>query len=124
MYDSAVVCKRHIDEWLRRYKPTRCAACPAPLSSSAWRLCPEWLRKQLGAEHGASVHERPCYEAARAAKKQQEADTQPSEEKQQIQPSQPTFHIDVSHRTHCSSAPLMEGSLYTCRFFLLLHPNH
>jgi hypothetical protein len=104
VHDSSVVCKRHANEWVHRYKPTRCAACPAPLSSSGWRLCPEWLREQLGAEHGATVHERPCYKEAVAAKKQQVADTQPSEVKQEIQPSQPTFHIDVSDHTHCNQA--------------------
>ena len=77
VYNSAVVCKQHVDEWLHRYKPTKCAACPRSLSSSAWRPCPEWLREQLAAQHGAFVHERPCYREAVAAKQRQAADPQP-----------------------------------------------
>ena len=97
--DSAVICKKHGNEWLQRYKPTKCAACPQPLSSSGSMPCPDWLREKLGAHHGAFVHKRPCYEKALAAKKQQAADTQPMEVEQENNPHQPTFHIDVSqHR--------------------------
>jgi hypothetical protein len=103
VYDSAAICKRHVDEWLHWYKPTRCAACPRPLSSSARRPCPEWMREQLGAQHGAFVHERPCYKAAVEAKKRQAADPQPMEVEQENRPPQPTFQIDVSQHTHSSS---------------------
>jgi len=95
VYDSAVMCKRHVNEWLHRYKPTRCAACPQPLSSSGSMPCPDWMREQLGAHHGAFVHKRPCYERALAAKKQQTVNTQPMEVEQENNPPQPTFHIDV-----------------------------
>jgi hypothetical protein len=95
-FDSAVICKRHSDEWLHWYKPQRCAACPQPLSSSGSMPCPEWLREQLGAHHGAFVHKRSCYETALAAKKQHAADTQPMVVEQENIPPQPTFHIDVS----------------------------
>ena len=78
-YYSAVICKRHVNEWLHRYKPTQCAACPHPLSSSGSMPCPDWLREKLGSHRGAFVHKRPCYEKALAAKKQQAADTQPME---------------------------------------------
>jgi hypothetical protein len=53
------------------------------------------MREQLGAEHGAFVHKRPCYEKALAAKKQQAADTQPMEVEQENNPPPPTFRIDV-----------------------------
>ena len=96
IHDSAVICKRHADEWLHRYQPTRCAACPRPLSSSGSMPCPEWMREQLAAQHGASVHVRPCYKAAVAAKKQQAADTQPMEVEPENNPPPPTFQIDVS----------------------------
>ena len=101
MYDTPVICKRHADEWLHRYKPTKCAACPQPLSSSAWRVCPEWLREQLGAPHGAFVHKRPCYQAALAVKNQQAADQQPMEVEQENNPPPPSFQIDVSHHDAC-----------------------
>jgi len=103
-YDAAVVCKRHADEWRHWYKPPRCAACPRPLSASAWRPCPEWMREQLGAQHGAAVHKRPCYEKALAAKKQRAADPQPMEVEQENKPPQPTFHIDVSQHIDNSNA--------------------
>ncbi len=102
-YDAAVICKRHADEWLHWYKPTRCAACPNPLSSSAWRPCPEWMREQLGAQQGAFVHERPCYKAAVAAKKQLAADTQPMEVEQgNIFPSQSVHSSQPAMRRHRS----------------------
>jgi len=98
-YDAAVICKRHADEWLHWYKPTRCAACPRPLSSSARMPCPEWMREQLGAPHGAFVHVRPCYLEAVAAKKQQTADTQPMEVEQENELPNKTFQLDVSQHT-------------------------
>ncbi len=69
--DSRSICQLHRDRWLQHYKPTKCAACPQPLSSSAWRPCPEWMREQLGVHHGAFVHKRPCYEKALAASNKQ-----------------------------------------------------
>ena len=97
-YDAAVICKRHADEWLHRYKPKRCAACPMPLSSSARMPCPEWMREKLGAQHGAFVHVRPCYLEAVTAKKQQTAGTQPMEvEPETISPSQFYPLTSVSH---------------------------
>ena len=99
-YNAAVICKRHADAWLHRYKPTKCAACPQSLSSSGSMACPEWMRKQLGAHHGAFVHKRPCYEKALAAKKQQVAVSQPMEVEQENNPPQPTFHIDVNQHTN------------------------
>jgi len=96
--DSATqMCLKHVNELLRRYKPTKCAACPQPLSSGGMP-CPEWLREQLGAHHGAFVHMRPCYEKTLAAKKQQAADTQPMEvEQENISPSQTSPLTSVSH---------------------------
>ena len=108
VYDSAVICKRHVDEWLHWYKPTQCAACPQPLSSSGSMPCPEWMREQLAAQHGAAVHERPCYENALAAKKQQAADTQPTEvEPEDMFPSQ--------------SCPLMSVIRALTQIHLLIH---
>ena len=95
-YDAAVICKRHADEWLHRYKPKRCAACPMPLSSSAWRPCPEWMREQLHAHHGAFVHKRPCYEKALSAKKQQVSNNQPMEMAKENEQSNTPFTLDVS----------------------------
>lgn len=80
-HNSRSICQRHHDQWLQHFKPAQCAACPQPLSVSGWRRCPEWRRKQLGAQHGAFVHKQPCYEEALAAKKQQAADPQPMEVK-------------------------------------------
>ena len=95
--NSPVICKKHGNEWLHRYKPTRCAACPQPLST-AWRPCPEWMREKLGAHHGAFVHVRPCYLEAVTAKKQQTAGTQPMEvEPETISPSQFYPLTSVSH---------------------------
>jgi len=96
--DSATqMCLKHVNELLRRYKPTKCAACPQPLSS-AWRPCPEWMSEQLGAPHGAFVHVRPCYLEAVTAKKQQTAGTQPMEvEPETISPSQFYPLTSVSH---------------------------
>jgi hypothetical protein len=118
-YDTAVVCKRHVDEWLHRYKPTKCAACPQPLTSSGSMPCPEWMRKQLAAQHGAFVHKRPCYETALAAKNQQAADTQPIAEKQAtISPCQ-SYHSRQSamrrHRSICACT-----STLTCSSALLV----
>ncbi len=120
-YDSAVICKRHVNEWLHRYKPTRCAACPRPLSSSARMPCPEWMRKQLGAHHGAFVHVRPCYLEAVAAKKEQAADTQPMAVEQENSPPQPTFHIDVSttHEQQQHVPTMLTTLTTTCSTFLL-----
>jgi hypothetical protein len=64
------------NEWLHRYKPTRLRCLPA---ASGNMPCPEWMRQQLGAHHGAFVHVRPRYKSAVAAKKQQAADNQPME---------------------------------------------
>ena len=97
--NSPVICKKHGNEWLHRYQPTQCAACPTPISSSGRRPCPEWLREQLGAHHGAFVHKRPCYEKALAAKKQQAADTQPMEMEQENELPNKTFQLDVSQHT-------------------------
>ena len=97
MLESATqMCLKHVNELLRRYKPTQCAACPRPLSSSASRPCPEWIREQLHAHHGAFVHKRPCYEKALAAKKQLTVAPQSMEVEQENIPPQLTFHIDVS----------------------------
>ena len=96
IYDSPLVCKRHADEWLHRYKPTQCAACPQPLSASGSMACPEWLRQQLGAHHGAAVHKRPCYQNALAAKKQQADATPPMQVEQENRPPPLPFQIDVS----------------------------
>ena len=101
--NSPVICKKHGNEWLHRYKPTRCAACPRRLSSSGSMPCPEWMRVQLAAQHGAFVHVRPCYKAAVEAKKRQAADPQPMEVEQENRPPAPTFQIDVSQHTHSSS---------------------
>ncbi len=96
--DASVICKRHFNELLQRYKPTRCAACPQPLSSSGSMACPEWMREQLGAHHGAFVHVQPCYKAAVAAKKQQAAVSQPMEvERENILPFQSRPLTSVSH---------------------------
>jgi hypothetical protein len=98
VYDSAVICKHHVNEWLHRYKPSRCAACPNPLSSSGSMPCPDWMREQLGANHGTAVHVRPCYKAAVAAKKQQTADSRPMEvEQENIFPSQFCPLMSVIH---------------------------
>ena len=98
VYDNAVICKRHADEWLHWYKPTRCAACPQPLSSSACRPCPEWMREKLGAHHGAFVHKRPCYEKALVAKSQQAADAESMEVEQESSfPSQSRPLLSVCH---------------------------
>jgi hypothetical protein len=98
VYDSAVICKRHADEWLHWYKPTRCAACPQPLSSSACRSCPEWMREKLGTHHGAFVHVRPCYRATVAVQKRQTANTQPMEvETEDNFPSQSSPLMSVIH---------------------------
>ena len=94
--DSRSICQLHHDRWLQHFKPTQCAACPRPLSSSASRPCPEWMRKQLHAHHGAFVHKRPCYEKALAAKKQLTVAPQSMEVEQENIPPQLTFHIDVS----------------------------
>jgi len=99
--DATVICKKHGNEWLHRYKPTRCAACPNPLSISASRPCPEWMREQLNTHHGAFVHKRPCYEKALAAKKQQAVGTQPMEVEQENQQQRHTFQINVrQHKTN------------------------
>jgi hypothetical protein len=113
VYDSAVICKRHVNEWLHRYKPTQCAACPQPLSSSASMACPEWLRQQLGAHHGASLHKRPCYEKALAAKKQQAADTQLIKVEPDNNPPQQAFQLDVCQHTNMCTASHTESSTLT-----------
>ena len=84
--DTRSICQQHHDRWLQHYKPTRCAACPQPLSTTGSMPCPEWVR--------------PCYKAAVAAKKKQAADTQPMEVEQENDPPQPTFHIDVRQHTN------------------------
>src|SRR4029078_7753663 len=97
-YDSAVICKRHVNEWLHRYKPTQCAACSRPLSSSARMPCPEWMREKLGAHHGAFVHVRPCYINAVAAKKKQVSSNQPmAVNPENISPSRTSPLTSVSH---------------------------
>ncbi len=101
--NAAVICKRHFNELLQRYKPTRCAACPTPLSASGSMPYPEWMREQLCAHHGSFVHVRPCYKAAVAAKKRQAADTQPMEVEQENIAPPPTFQVDVSQHTNKSS---------------------
>jgi len=109
VYDSAVMCKRHVNEWLRRYKPTRCAACPNPLSSSGSMPCPDWMREQLGAQQGAAVHVRPCYKAAVAARKRQTADTQPMEVEQEN-----IFHSQSRPLTSvCHASTQIHLRLYT-----------
>ena len=99
--DAQSICQLHHDRWLQHYKPTTCAACPNPLSISASRPCPEWMREQLITHHGTFVHVRPCYLEAVRAKKQRAANSEPMEvEKENEQPKQ-TFHIDVSqHNIH------------------------
>lgn len=100
-YDSTVMCKHHVNEWLHRYKPTSCAACPRPLSASSSMQCPEWMRQQLNTHHGAFVHVRPCYYEALAARKQRAADTRPVEVQQENEQPKRTFQIDVSqHNIH------------------------
>ena len=96
--DSATqMCLKHVNELLRRYKPTKCAACPQPLSS-AWRSCPEWMREQLNAQHGAFVHVRPCYLNAVAAKKKQASNNQPmAVNPENISPSRTSPLTSVSH---------------------------
>ena len=67
--------------------------------------CPEWLRGQLGASHGAFVHKRPCYQTALAEKKQQAADQQPMEVEQENSPPLPSFQINVrQHYTDSSGS--------------------
>ena len=100
--DSHSICQLHHDRWIHRYKPTKCAACPQPLSS-AWRPCPEWMREQLHTHHGAFVHERPCYKEAVARRTRQAADTQPEVEQENEQPNiNQTFQLDV--RQHMDKA--------------------
>jgi len=93
--DTRNICQLHRDRWLQHFKPTKCAACPQPLSASASRPCPEWMREQLHAHHGAFVHVRPCYLEAVAAKKQPAADTRPMEVQQENEQPNKTFQIDV-----------------------------
>ena len=96
--NSQSICQHHHDRWLQHFKPTQCAACPRLLSSSASRPCPEWMREQLAAQHGAAVHERPCYKAAVEAKKRQAADPQPTEvEPEDMFPSQSCPLMSVIH---------------------------
>ena len=118
-YESSVICKRHFNELLQRYKPTRCAACPQPLSASASRPCPEWMREQLHAHHGAFVHKRPCYENALAARKQPAADTRPVEVQQENEQPQQTFQIDVSQHKR-NTLYNFDASTYTHKYVLCL----
>ena len=98
--ETRSICQRHHDQWLQHYKPTRCAACPVPLASAA-RPCPEWLREELQALHGAFVHLRPCYLEAVARRKQKTNHTsEPMETEEENIPTQQTnFQIDVSDFT-------------------------
>lgn len=98
--DTRTICQSHWDRWWKRWRPTQCAACLKPLAASGSMLCPEWMRQQLGAQHGASVHDRPCYRQAVAAKKPQSANTQPMEVTQEIAIRQPTFQLNVSDTRH------------------------
>lgn len=94
--DSRSICQLHHDRWVHRYKPTQCAACPQPLSASGSMPCPEWMREQLDAHHGAFVHVRPCYKAAVAAKKQQAGNNQPMEMEEENEQPNKQFTQDVS----------------------------
>jgi len=93
--DTRSICQTHHDKWLQHYKPTRCAACPEPLST-ATRPCPEWLREKLQAQQGAFVHERPCYKEAVAARKKAQETSSPMEEDKENLASASKFEIDVS----------------------------
>ena len=96
--DSRSICQHHHDRWLQHFKPTKCAACPRPLSSSGSMPCPEWMREQLNAQHGAFVHVRPCYLNAVAAKKQQASNNQPmAVNPENISPSRTSPLTSVSH---------------------------
>ena len=118
-YDNTVMCKRHVDELLHRYNPTVCAACPHPLSASASRPCPEWMREQLHTHHGAFVHVRPCYYEAMAAKKQRATNALPVEVEQENEQPQQQFTVDVStHNTNtCNN---FDASTYTHKYVLYL----
>ena len=117
--DTRSICQLHHDRWLHRYKPTKCAACPQPLSACGSMQCPEWMREQLNAHHGAFVHKRPCYEKALAAKKQPAANTLPAEVEQENEQPQQTFQIDVSqHKRNTSNT--FDASTHTHKYVLCL----
>jgi hypothetical protein len=59
--DSRVLCRRHADKWLYRYRPASCPVCGGPVQpGQAGRLVPLWLQNETHAPKGALVHDRPC----------------------------------------------------------------